>query len=441
MTQSEKYRINRVCIDDFAIRKRYKYGTVMVELDTHRIVDILESRDSEEVAKWLQTYPNITVISRDGAQIYANASTRAHPSAIQVSDRFHLVKNLCDVVSKLIQREFPSRVAIPATCSSPEMQILYNTANQAERIQFAKRKRAEGYTISDIALMLHSSATTISRYLSYCEDDLPINTLFARQRQHEQAIQRKKEAIEEVRSLYDTGHNVEEISRLTGHTRKTVTNYLRCDCPLVNGHYDNRIPGKLAPYESYVINMRAEGRTYKDIHNFITKKGYSGTVSSLRMFMQKERARQKEASESETTEHSEIEYIQRKSLCKLIYSKLEDVSMLTGEQYGAAIRKYPFLGKMYSIVKEFHRIVFSHKPDEIETWISNARLLDIPELNTYLAGLSADLSAVKNAISYPYNNGLAEGSVNKIKLTKRIMYGRSSFALLRAKLLLNEQFN
>lgn len=166
----------------------------MVELDTHRIVDILESRDSEEVAKWLQTYPNITVISRDGAQIYANASTRAHPSAIQVSDRFHLVKNLCDVVSKLIQREFPSRVAIPATCSSPEMQILYNTANQAERIQFAKRKRAEGYTISDIALMLHSSATTISRYLSYCEDDLPINTSFARQRQHEQAIQRKKEA-------------------------------------------------------------------------------------------------------------------------------------------------------------------------------------------------------------------------------------------------------
>ena len=413
----------------------------MVELDTHRIVDVLESRDSEEVTKWLKTYPNITVISRDGAQIYANASTKAHPSAIQVTDRFHLLKNLCDVVSTLIQREFPSRVAIPATNSSPEMQMLYNTANRAERIQFAKGKRAEGYTINDIALMLHSSVNTISKYLSCSEDDLPKNISFARQRQHEREMQRKKEAIEEVRDLYDTGHSVEEISKLTGHTRKTVTNYLRHDCSLVNGHYDNRIPGKLAPYESYVINMRAKGRTYKEIHDFITEKGYAGTVASLRMFMQKERAHQKEASKAASTDNSEVEYIQRKSLCKLIYSKLEDVTMLTGEQYNAAIQKYPILGKMYSLVKEFHRIIFSHKPDELESWISNARLLNINELNAYLTGLSNDLSAVKNAILYSYNNGLAEGSVNKIKLTKRIMYGRSSFALLRAKLLLNEQFN
>lgn len=170
----------------------------MVELDTHRIVDVLESRDSEEVTKWLKTYPNITVISRDGAQIYANASTKAHPSAIQVTDRFHLLKNLCDVVSTLIQREFPSRVAIPTTNSSPEMQMLYNTANRAERIQFAKGKRAEGYTINDIALMLHSSVNTISKYLSCSEDDLPKNISFARQRQHEREMQRKKKLLRKL---------------------------------------------------------------------------------------------------------------------------------------------------------------------------------------------------------------------------------------------------
>ena len=74
-------------------------------------------------------------------------------------------------------------------------------------------------------------------------------------------------------------------------------------------------------------------------------------------------------------------------------------------------------------------------------FLSNAKLLGIPELNTYLGGSTNDILAVKNAISYAYNNGLAEGSVNKIKLAKRIMYGRNSFALLRAKLLLNEHFN
>ena len=59
-------------------------------------------------------------------------------------------------------------------------------------------------------------------------------------------------------------------------------------------------------------------------------------------------------------------------------------------------------------------------------------------METYVNGLLSDINAVKNAIKYKYNNGLAEGSVNKIKLTKRIMYGRNSFELLKAKLLLNE---
>lgn len=71
-------------------------------------------------------------------------------------------------------------------------------------------------------------------------------------------------------------------------------------------------------------------------------------------------------------------------------------------------------------------------------WIEKASSLKIDELDTYINGLQYDIVAVKNAICYKYSNGLAEGSVNKIKLTKRIMYGRNSFQLLKAKLLLNE---
>lgn len=59
-------------------------------------------------------------------------------------------------------------------------------------------------------------------------------------------------------------------------------------------------------------------------------------------------------------------------------------------------------------------------------------------METYVNGLLSDIDSLKNAIKYKYNNVLAEGSVNKIKLTKRIMYGRNSFELLKAKLLLNE---
>jgi transposase len=65
----------------------------------------------------------------------------------------------------------------------------------------------------------------------------------------------------------------------------------------------------------------------------------------------------------------------------------------------------------------------------------------IPEIQTYINGVRKDINAVKNGISLAYNNGLAEGSVNKIKVIKRIMYGRNSFDLLKAKGLFYEEFN
>ena len=70
--------------------------------------------------------------------------------------------------------------------------------------------------------------------------------------------------------------------------------------------------------------------------------------------------------------------------------------------------------------------------------MQEADLLQISEVNSYINGLRNDISVVKNAITYDYSNGLAEGSVNKLKVIKRIMYGRSSFNTLRTELLRHE---
>lgn len=78
----------------------------MVDWDTHRIIDMIPSRESIEVRVWLSTYPNITMISRDGASGYASAAAKAHPDAVQVTDRFHLLKNLAEVVERYIKKNF-----------------------------------------------------------------------------------------------------------------------------------------------------------------------------------------------------------------------------------------------------------------------------------------------------------------------------------------------
>ena len=87
------------------------------------------------------------------------------------------------------------------------------------------------------------------------------------------------------------GYPIEQIASQMHRAHKTIQNYLNPDFSVTNSHYNVRIPGKLAPYENEVIKLRSQGLTYPQIHDIICKKGYTGSVASLRMFMQKERTR------------------------------------------------------------------------------------------------------------------------------------------------------
>lgn len=434
----DKSRILNICVDDFAIRKRYSYGTIMVDLDTHRIIDMLPSRETRDVQEWLGTYPNIRIISRDGALTYSSAASGAHPEAIQISDRFHLIKTLSEAIHKYIIREFPSRVEIPAEREiSEEMKALYDTSNRSQRIRFAHKKKTAGYTINEIALLLHSSPTTVRKYLEIPPDKLPEDKKIVREREHQLAIERKRQDVDEVRKLYESGMTIEKISVLLQHTKDTIKRYLDPDYNVVNGHYDHRRPGKLAPYEQTVIELRSQGHAYQTIYDIITAEGYQGSLASLRMFMQKER---KHAQTQNAIGSQTVDYVQRKSLCQIIYKELEDIPVFSQKQYEAVIRKYPILGQLYARLKEFYEIMFSKDPGKLGEWLDAMAEMGIPEIASFVEGTRKDITAAQNGIAYDYNNGLAEGSVNKIKVIKRIMYGRNSFELLKAKVLLREAF-
>lgn len=107
------------------------------------------------------------------------------------------------------------------------------------------------------------------------------------------------------------GVPIEEIAKTMHHTCKTIQRYLSPDYSVEDGHYNARIPGKLAPYEAEVIKLRSEGMTYPNIHKIITEKGYKGSVASLRMFIQKERIRNEaHLSQQETcSDYQSKEYI------------------------------------------------------------------------------------------------------------------------------------
>jgi transposase len=103
--QLEDHETPRVLsVDDFAFRRGTRYGTVLVDLERRVLVDVLPDRSADTFARWLGEHPSVEVVSRDRGGEYAEAAKRAAHHAVQAADRFHLLKNLRDVVSQVFKQ-------------------------------------------------------------------------------------------------------------------------------------------------------------------------------------------------------------------------------------------------------------------------------------------------------------------------------------------------
>jgi len=111
-TQREPGR--KIGVDDWAYRKGQRYGTLICDLDTHEIIDVLEDRDKETFEKWLRGHPDIEIVSRDRATAYASAVSTVLPEAVQIADRFHITKNLLDALKDTMKTFMPEVVEVPS---------------------------------------------------------------------------------------------------------------------------------------------------------------------------------------------------------------------------------------------------------------------------------------------------------------------------------------
>jgi len=417
----------------------------MIDINTHQIVDMIGSRDYDAVKEWLSTYKNIEIVSRDGSITYRKAIEDSHPSAIQVSDRFHLLKNLTSYASDYLKKELKQRVSIPIKQSTNQdkpcnKSECINKADSNRKLTLQEKYKhieqflAQGKRKTWICKELNMDVRCYDRIINMTPEERESAFNTTMMLKHQVNVNKKMKLVKEVRQLRKVGHSNREISRRTGLAARTIKKYLDENFDPVHASYGKkRSNGILVPFIKKIDACLEEGLMGSVIEKEIRKDGFEGSSSTIRHYITDWKRRRKHDYDKgdETAEKTEV--VERKEMLKFLYHKIDKIKSISQEQYEVLCKQYPCFKNIHNIVWEFRELLRTKKVGELKKWMEKVRDLKISELESFTNGLERDIDAVENAIKYEYNNGLAEGSVNKLKVIKRIMYGRCSFDTLRTK--------
>lgn len=396
-------------VDDWAIRKGKTYGTILIDLETRHPVDLLDERSADALAEWLQAHPGVEIISRDRSNEYAKGASKGAPGAIQVADRFHLVKNLRETLELFLEQ---NRHCLRAAGEAGPQSL--PPTNQSQKI----------------SVDTTSNSSPPNQVITLVEKKCQVTRI------------KRLERYEQVMELHTQGVQVRTIARQLGLHRSTVRKYIHAgEFPEMARR--RKMPVKLDPYTGYLEERWLAGcRNRLQLYREICEQGFDGTHQLVYAWTKQKGYLTKGLPKS-------LEGDASKPICQPMKSRpwaakraswllVLDQSDLDQENLAALERMKqaePMVDTAMKLAQEFLFMLRNRQAGILSDWLTRAKKCGIDALKSFVNGLENDLDAVRAAFCLPWSNGPTEGNVNRLKLIKRQMYGRANFDLLRRRVL------
>ena len=394
----------RVGVDEWAWRRGQRYGTILVNLEDHQVLDLLPERSADLVAHWLTQHPTVTVVCRDRSALYADGIRRGAPHAVQVVDRFHLVKNLREAIEAFLHNQRPALQAA-AACTA---QVLTQVAGPV-------------------------AAPTMYRGRHRCSQVGQRRQAAAQQQRHAAWVT----TYEAIHTLRAQGTSVTAIAAQLGISRPTVYAYLRRTRP-PSPRSPQRSGQVLRPYMAYLVQRWREGCTDSmQLWRETRALGYAHSARTVSRFIT--RLRQASAAgwapETQTSSYTRPQGPSARAVsftwvCPA--AKRAQDAQLYVEQL---LHAEPTMAQAYTLSQAFLALVRERRGDALAAWMTETSASGIAALVRFAQGLQEDLAAVQAGLTLPWSNGAVEGHVNRLKLLKRQSYGRAGVGLLRQRVM------
>jgi transposase len=396
--------LRAIGVDDWAHRKRQRYGTIVVDLERRRPVALLPDREADTLAHWLRQHAGITVIARDRMKAYIDGARAGAPQATQVADRFHLLQNLAEALDQVFSAHWKALTAVSDALSrTPIIQ-------------------ADGR----IAVPVPPSTPT------------PQAQIRAAQRRS-----RRLATYEHVWTLYRQGWSNRAIAQQLGIGRMTVVRYLQASTfPERKGRGDT---GKsvLTPYKGRLLKRwnagcREARRLFRDLQH----QGYTGSYATVARYVQ--RLRQAQGWPPHEQHPGDILPLIREVQPQPLTTRRATRLVLkrplqrtdTDTQLIAHLQvQHCDVAVAIELAQDFGTMMRERHPEGFDGWLARAVGSGVAPLQRFAAGLRADYEAVKASLRLPWSNGSVEGQINRLKMLKRSMFGRAKLDLLSRRFL------